>query len=699
MAVTPKSKEGGTASAPPELLAPAGDWSSLEAALDAGADAVYFGSRVLNARRRARNFSPDEMAKAVKLIHARDARAYLTLNIDVAERELRLAAKVLVWARQCGVDAVLVKDPALLALRTCFPEVEFHFSTQSCITNSADVEAAKALGIQRVVLAREMTLTEILASSSVPPVETEVFVQGALCFSVSGRCHLSSWVGGHSGNRGTCTSPCRVPWSGGAVVDETPFSMRDLSTPHRVDELRGAGVRALKIEGRMKNTAWVRNAVELYRRAIDGEEGTQLLDEAQQLGAYTGRQLTSGYLDGKRDELTGSAGREAMHGAEMDPSVRPQEPVSDLGGPTYDLTVQIGSEGVRCECTCLGRTEQWSMPRTVVRRKHKAVSVGDLLQWLTHETLQGCRPQQLVTDDPDFLLVPRAANHLVDRIRAAVQRARKRAGELDGVELPEKMLAVLRKGELSGANRLRLGDTPDRVRIDISELERFRRRCRPGGFLVEGVTENSLAKLRKAAGKVQCVVALPSVFFEAEIPGLKRLLTNCKRAGTPVEVNSWGAWRLATAAGVRMEGGPGLPVLNSLAARQLAESGLRSVTSSMEADRRKLQDLTAQCPVACSLTVFGRPPLWISRVKLPDESFHETVLQDRRRVRIKGRRERGLWVFRPVEPFDLRDVHNERIQVAHLVVDLVGSNDPVADFQSVGAAHEPFRFNYDRSLV
>ena len=127
-----------------------------------------------------------------------------------------------------------------------------------------------------------------------------------------------------------------------------------------------------------------------------------------------------------------------------------------------------------------------------------------------------------------------------------------------------------------------------------------------------------------------------------------------------------------------MEGGPGLPVLNSLAARQLAELGFRSVTLSMEADRRKLQDLTAQCPVACSLTVFGRPPLWISRVKLPDESFHETVLQDRRRVRIQGRQEHGLWVFRPIEPFDLRDVHNERIQVAHLVVDLVGSKDPVA---------------------
>ena len=114
-------------------------------------------------------------------------------------------------ARQSHADAVLVRDPALLLLRAEYPEIEFHFSTQTCMTNSADVAAAGKLGANRVVLAREMTLAEIAAASAVPGVETEVFVQGALCFSVSGRCLLSSWAGGRSGNRGTCTSPCRVP--------------------------------------------------------------------------------------------------------------------------------------------------------------------------------------------------------------------------------------------------------------------------------------------------------------------------------------------------------------------------------------------------------------------------------------------------------------------------------------------------------
>ncbi len=196
-----------------ELLAPAGDWAALEAALASGADAVYFGLVTLNARRRAKNFSQDEFVKAVETVNARGAKAYLTLNIDLAQRELGQAARMLELARQCRADAVLVRDPALLALRAEYGELKFHLSTQTCMTNSAEVAAAGKLGADRAVLAREMTLAEIAAASAVPGVQTEVFVQGALCFSVSGRCLLSSWVGGRSGNRGTCTSPCRVPWT------------------------------------------------------------------------------------------------------------------------------------------------------------------------------------------------------------------------------------------------------------------------------------------------------------------------------------------------------------------------------------------------------------------------------------------------------------------------------------------------------
>lgn len=698
--VSPSTNSDAARASVPELLAPAGDWSALEAALDAGATAVYFGLRALNARRQARNFSQEELAKAVELVHARGARVCLTLNIDLAERELGLAARTLCWARDCGVDAVIVRDPALLALREQFPEIEFHFSTQSCITNSSDVEAAGALGVNRVVLAREMSLAEIRAASKIAGVQTEVFAQGALCFSVSGRCQLSSWVGGRSGNRGMCTSPCRVPWTPEGRQSETPFSMRDLLTAHRLTDLREAGVAALKIEGRMKNAAWVRGAVELYRRVIDGEDATELLDAAGDLGAYTGRVMTCGYLDGRRDELTGSAGRAAGGENATNQTGRPSPRIEDAGTATFDMDIEISSRGIECRCRCGDRTEEWILPKTVVRRKHKAVPVGGFLTWLQQQTIRGSRAGQMTTNEPDYLLVPRAANGMVDRIGAVLSRAHKKTDQLVGVDLPESVRDIIEKAEPSPANHMALGSTPNRVRLDAAAVGQFVRHYRPEAMIVEGVSAGSVPKLRRAARKTPLVIALPTVFFEEDLPRLTALLAECKQAGLPVEVNSWGGWMLARSVGVRMEGGPGLAVLNSLAARTLSQLGLRSVTLSVEADRRKLEELTAHCPVPCSMIVFGRPALLTSRADLPDEEYRDRVLVDRRDVQIKGRKQRGLWAFRPVEPFDLRDVHNERIRVAHLVVDLVGSDDPVAEFRgSLATERKPFRFNYHRTLA
>jgi hypothetical protein len=209
----------------------------------------------------------------------------------------------------------------------------------------------------------------------------------------------------------------------------------------------------------------------------------------------------------------------------------------------------------------------------------------------------------------------------------------------------------------------------------------------------------SLPKALAAAGGVPLVVALPQVFFEDDLPAIGVLLRACKEARLAVEVNSWGGWRLARQSGVRMESGPGLPVLNSLAARVLKGLGVRCVTASMEADRRQLEELLAHSPAPCSIVVFGRPPLVTTRVQLPDDQMGK-VFEDRRGVRMLPRRAGRLCVFRPVEPFDLRNCSNERIRGAHLVVDLVGSGDPLGDWFDVPLPKDKrFRFNYDRSLV
>jgi hypothetical protein len=199
---------------------------------------------------------------------------------------------------------------------------------------------------------------------------------------------------------------------------------------------------------------------------------------------------------------------------------------------------------------------------------------------------------------------------------------------------------------------------------------------------------------------VPVVAALPQVFFEDEIAGLRKLLKKCARAHLAVEVNNWGGWWLAREAGVRIEAGPGLPVLNSLAAGALKQLEMRCVTLSIEADRRQLEEATSHCPVACSLVVFGRPPLVVSRVELDQAAMLGKVFADRRGAQIVPRLEQGLWVFRPVEPFDLRGCTNGRIRVQHLVVDLVGSPDPLDDWHNLPLPHwNTFRFNYDRALA
>ncbi len=679
---------------PLELLAPAGEPASLTAALESGANAVYFGCGPLNARRRARNFTREELEDAVREAHGLGARTYLTLNIDLAERDLPVAASLLEVARQAGVDAVLVRDPALWLLHPEYPELEFHCSTQTCMANSADVAAAAALGASRVVLAREMSLDEIAAASAVEGMETEVFAQGALCFSISGRCLMSSWVGGRSGNRGACTSPCRVPWSVGGEPAGTPLSMHDLAAAEQIDRLRGAGVAALKIEGRMKNAAWVRKAVGLYRRLLDGEQPATLPDELAELGAYTGRGMTTGFLDADRQGMTGTAGRLSAGGESTSTEQAP--PASDDAN-AYQLRLLVEPKGITCRCEFAGVVDSWSIPKTVVRRPHKAVSIGSLLEFLAAQPLEGCRVEGPETNEPEFLLVPRAVNGLMSRIGKTINRGRKRRRGAIRVELPEAVRAILKPPDRCPANRRTLGEPPDRVRIEAEAVGPLLAEAQPDTLIVEGLAADDLKGVRAACGRTTLVVALPPVFFEEDVPRIKELVDRSARAGLTVEVNSWGGWQLARRAKARMESGPGLPVLNSLAATALARRGIEAVTLSPEAGRRQLAELTANCPVPCSLVVFGRPPLMVSRVEPPEE-YIDAVFSDRRGTRVVARREAGLWVLRPVAPFDLRDLENEHIRIRHLVVDLTGSPDPARDWRGPKRHRTLARFNYERGL-
>jgi collagenase-like PrtC family protease len=575
------------------------------------------------------------------------------------------------------------------------------------------------LGADRVVLARELTLHEIAAASAVPGIETEVFVQGALCFSVSGRCLISSWIGGHSGNRGSCTSPCRVPWTVNGEPAGTPLSMLDLAAILRIQDLHQAGVAALKIEGRLKKADWVRRAVALYRRAIEGEKGPHLLDEAAALGDYSGRAMTADYLDGKRDRLTGTAGRASLaspggkgtgdEGRDTSNAENPEESIPDDSSsadfdelesyPTYDLEFHLETKGILCRCTCEGRTEEWRMPKTVVHRPKKAITIAAFFDRLTSGVLDGYQLGERTAFDDQFMLVPRAVNGLIEQIAGVIRRSQKSSGEIIRIDLSPMVRDLLVAEEPHGANRRVLGGKPDRARIEFKNAAAFLKQVPIKEIILEGVSAGSLAKVLGWRDRMTPIVALPPIFFEEDVRELERLVAACAKERITVEANNWGGWHMAKNAGAAVEAGPGLPVLNAIAARCLSNAGMKCVTLSPEADRKQLEDISVQCGVPCSFVVFGRPPLLSTRVKMPENMLGE-VIADRRGANLIPRRERGLTVFRPAEPFDLRDLKNEKIRVKHLVVDLVGSTDPLADWFAVPEeGDEPLRFNYDRTLA
>jgi putative protease len=266
----------------PEVLSPAGDAAALEAAVLAGADAVYFGLQQFNARARASNFDEASLSDTVHSLHKRGVRAYVTLNTLVFDSEIPAIERAVRACAAAGVDAVIVQDLGVARLvRELAPTMPVHASTQMTCTDASSVEFAREMGARRVVLARELSLDEIDAIRKETDVELEVFVHGALCVAYSGQCLTSEAIGGRSANRGACAQACRLPYElvvDGALVDtgEDAFllSPEDLEASDLVPRLAALGVRSLKIEGRLKGAPYVASTTRLYRTAIDALDGS-----------------------------------------------------------------------------------------------------------------------------------------------------------------------------------------------------------------------------------------------------------------------------------------------------------------------------------------------------------------------------------------------------------------------------------------
>lgn len=253
----------------PELLAPAGSMESFHAAINAGADAVYLGLEVFNARMRAKNFSIKKLSYLVPYAHSRGVKVYVTLNTQIKQKEFEGLIHVLYQLEQIGVDALIVADLGLIEVaRTNFPSLKLHGSTQMAIHNRAGIRGAEKLGLSRVVLSRELTCEEIGNIKRETALQLEVFIHGALCYSISGMCLASSFLGGASGNRGMCTQVCRRKFKQKSAEGYF-FSPHDLCAIDYLFHLKQLGVCSFKIEGRMKGPEYVDTVVRAYRASID----------------------------------------------------------------------------------------------------------------------------------------------------------------------------------------------------------------------------------------------------------------------------------------------------------------------------------------------------------------------------------------------------------------------------------------------
>ena len=287
-----------------ELLAPAGTMENFMAALESGADAIYLGGKVFNARAHAANFGIDELREAVRLAHILDVSVYVTVNILIGDTELKDLENYIKDLDAIGVDAIIVQDLAVAEIaKRVAPNIHLHGSTQMTAATLDAVRFYESLGFTRVVLARELSLKEIQHICKHCKAEIEVFVHGALCVCYSGQCLMSSFIGGRSGNRGACAQPCRLPYElldskGTSLLPKHEsylLSPKDLNYSEHMNELVAAGVTSFKVEGRMKKVSYVRQVIGTYREILD--EASIHENQRKALASGFNRGFSTAYLE------------------------------------------------------------------------------------------------------------------------------------------------------------------------------------------------------------------------------------------------------------------------------------------------------------------------------------------------------------------------------------------------------------------
>ena len=679
-----------------EILAPVGSEEMLRAAVFSGADAVYLGFSGFNARTGAGNFDADSLKEAVRFCHARGVAVHVALNTTVYGTELSALEQAIRAVAASGADAVICQDLAVATLiGKIAPQLPRHGSTQMSVHTLQGALELKELGFTRVVLARELSLPEVEHITKHCGIETECFIHGALCMSVSGQCYMSAFLGGRSGNRGSCAGPCRLPFEANALPEGKPgrlhhLSLKDNSAIDKLDKLQALGVASAKIEGRLRTPEYVAAAVSA---CLAGREG-RAYDRDLLKNAFSRSGFTSGYLDGKIDGTMFGVRSEAD--AELTKKTLPM------------LRELYRRERSRVPVQMKLEIEEGGEKLTVTDADgNKAFAYGD------------AEPQPARTDPTESL------NRSLAKTGGTPFTAEKITVEMDGGPwfIPGSAVNELRREALDALLKKRevlrpwptteehVAALPQRTLPPRRTLRaRFERWDQVPERALDGV-EYLILPIAQAdrvprEWRAKTLLELPRVMFGALEQDTARRIAATQDAGfAGYEASNIAHLRLCR--GLPMTGGFGLNITNNVAAQFYAEQGLSSLLILPEvkdSDIASIAPARNGKPVPTGVMVYGHMPLMLTRA-CPLQNIHDCahcdktgVLTDRKAKKFPVRCGLGVrTIYNPV-PIYMGDKPGALAVDYGVAYFTLESREEAAQILEMIRTHAPFEGEFTRGL-
>ena len=679
-----------------EILAPVGSEEMLRAAVFSGADAVYLGFSGFNARTGAGNFDADSLKEAVRFCHARGVAVHVALNTTVYGTELSALEQAIRAVAASGADAVICQDLAVATLiGKIAPQLPRHGSTQMSVHTLQGALELKELGFTRVVLARELSLPEVEHITKHCGIETECFIHGALCMSVSGQCYMSAFLGGRSGNRGSCAGPCRLPFEANALPEGKPgrlhhLSLKDNSAIDKLDKMQALGVASAKIEGRLRTPEYVAAAVSA---CLAGREG-RAYDRDLLKNAFSRSGFTSGYLDGKIDGTMFGVRSEAD--AELTKKTLPM------------LRELYRRERSRVPVQMKLEIEEGGEKLTVTDADgNKAFAYGD------------AEPQPARTDPTESL------NRSLAKTGGTPFMAEKITVEMDGGPwfIPGSAVNELRREALDALLKKRevlrpwptteehVAALPQRTLPPRRTLRaRFERWDQVPERALDGV-EYLILPIAQAdrvprEWRAKTLLELPRVMFGALEQDTARRIAATQDAGfAGYEASNIAHLRLCR--GLPMTGGFGLNITNNVAAQFYAEQGLSSLLILPEvkdSDIASIAPTRNGKPVPTGVMIYGHMPLMLTRA-CPLQNIHDCahcdktgVLTDRKAKKFPVRCGLGVrTIYNPV-PIYMGDKPGALAVDYGVAYFTLESREEAAQILEMIRTHAPFEGDFTRGL-